>query len=168
MFNIGELVVYSDHGVCKIDDICDKTYGGKTRKYYVLHPIEDTKLNINAPVDNPKVLILKMLDSKEAEEIMQSFSGPGIEWIEDVKLRNKEYNRLIQTGNRKDISDVLNALMRKKQETALDKKQLAEQDRKLLNKTKQILFEELAIALNTKSEDIETRVEDLLGFPVAN
>lgn len=168
MFNVGELVVYSDHGVCKIDDISDKTYGGKTRKYYVLHPIENTNLKINAPVDNKNVLILKMLDAIEAEEIMQSFSGPGIEWIEDVKLRNKEYNRLIQTGNRKEISDVLNALMRKKHETALDKKHLAEQDRKLLNKTKQILFEELAIALNTKTQEIEKRVEDLLGLPVTN
>lgn len=159
MFNVGELIVYSDHGVCKIDDICDKTYGGKTRKYYVLHPIEDANLKINTPVDNKKILILKMLDADEAEEIMESFSGTGVEWIEDVKLRNKEYNRLIQTGNRKDISEVLNTLMRKKHETALNKKQLAEQDRKLLNKTKQILFEELAISLDTKPQEIEARVE---------
>ena len=100
-----------------------------------------------------------MLDADEAEEIMESFSGTGVEWIEDVKLRNKEYNRLIQAGNRKDISEVLNTLMRKKHETALNKKQLAEQDRKLLNKTKQILFEELAISLDTKPQEIEARVE---------
>lgn len=162
MYKIGELVIYSEHGVCKIDDICDKTYGGKTRTYYVLHPIENKQLSINIPVQNNKVIMMKVMDVKEAKKILHSFTDPGIEWIFDVRQRNKEYTNIIQTGNRIDISKIVNTLMRKMNEQKQDKKNLTEQDKKLLVKTQHILFEELAIALNTTYQEIDTKVHELL------
>jgi len=54
MFNIGDSVLYSSHGICLIEDICEKTFMGITKKYYVLHPMEDCKLSISTPVDNPR------------------------------------------------------------------------------------------------------------------
>ncbi|MEC1526197.1 CarD family transcriptional regulator, partial [Neobacillus niacini] len=41
MYHIGDLVIYSAHGICKINDICNKTVSGITRSYYVLHPMEN-------------------------------------------------------------------------------------------------------------------------------
>ncbi|MDQ6596090.1 CarD family transcriptional regulator [Bacillus salipaludis] len=41
MFNIGDLIIYSGHGICRVDDICEKTVSGITRTYYVLHPMEN-------------------------------------------------------------------------------------------------------------------------------
>lgn len=31
MFNIGDLVVYSPHGICRVDDICEKTILGEKK-----------------------------------------------------------------------------------------------------------------------------------------
>ena len=45
MFNIGDLIIYSALGICRIDNICEQTYNGTTRKYYVIQPIEDNKPN---------------------------------------------------------------------------------------------------------------------------
>ncbi|WP_245604614.1 CarD family transcriptional regulator [Paucisalibacillus globulus] len=138
----------TDHIELNLDDISDKTYGGKTRTYYVLHPIENAQLSINIPVQNEKEIMMKVMDVEEAKEIIQSFNGPGIEWVLDVRQRNKEYNNFIQTGNRARISKIVNTLMRKKIETEYEKKHFTEQDKKLLVKTQHNLFEELAIALN--------------------
>lgn len=33
IFTIGDLVIYSGHGICRIDDICDQTYSGIERTY---------------------------------------------------------------------------------------------------------------------------------------
>ena len=44
MFNVGDIIIHSAHGLCEIDDICEKTYGDTTRTYYVLHPL---KIEIN-------------------------------------------------------------------------------------------------------------------------
>lgn len=54
MFTKVDLVVYSSHGIFRIDDVCDKTYAGITRTYDVMHPIEDYGLTIQTPIDNEK------------------------------------------------------------------------------------------------------------------
>lgn len=74
MFNIGELIIYSAHGICRIDDICEKTYFGVTKNFYILHPVVDYRLTISTPVDNNKVVMLELLSKEEAEEILESFS----------------------------------------------------------------------------------------------
>lgn len=54
MFNIGDLIVYSGHGICCIDDICTKTYWDVAKDYRILHTVENGKLTISVPVDNDK------------------------------------------------------------------------------------------------------------------
>ncbi|WP_256358056.1 CarD family transcriptional regulator [Bacillus sp. sid0103] len=75
MFNIGDLVIYSAHGICKIDDICEKTVSGTTRTYYELHPMDnDRQLTISIPVNTDKVVMLEPLQKAEAQEILESFT----------------------------------------------------------------------------------------------
>jgi len=113
MFKIGDMIIYSVHGLCEIKDITEKKHRGTTRKYYVLHPLQDPQLTIYSPVDNDKVVMLEPLEKEEAEEILQSFENPGITWIEDVKQRNRKYQQLITNGDRREIASIANTLMRK-------------------------------------------------------
>lgn len=164
MFKVGELIVHSEHGVCEIDNIIDKTYGGKTRTYYELHPIDNNSLKISIPVNNDKVMMLEVMEKEEAIKIIESFKEPGVEWINDVKVRNKEYNKIIQSADRMNISKIVNTLIRKKLEASTNKKSFAEQDKKLLSKTKHILFEELALALDKSYGEIERKVKSLMNI----
>ena len=156
MFNIGDLVIYSAHGICKVDDICEKTVMGITRPYYVLHPIDNKNdLSISTPVDNDKVVMLELIDKGEAVEILESFKNAGIPWIDKPNMRHSTYFDRINTGDRKEIAGIVNTLMRKKVELELHERKLYEQDRKLLNSAKNILFKELAISLDTSFEEID-------------
>jgi len=82
MFNIGELIIYSAHGICRVDDICEQKIGGKKRNYYKLHPVDDSSLSISVPVESDKVAMLQLVNKEEAEELLESFREPGVEWIE--------------------------------------------------------------------------------------
>ena len=64
MFNVGDLIIYSTHGICQIDEVCEKTVLGVSRHYYVLHPLEDAKLTISTPVDNDKVVMMKVVNNR--------------------------------------------------------------------------------------------------------
>ncbi|WP_249870055.1 CarD family transcriptional regulator [Oceanobacillus saliphilus] len=77
MFKIGDSVIYSVHGLSKIDDICERTFNGVTKNYYVIRPMNDTNLKISIPVDSDKAVIQKTLDKEEAEEILQTFNQSG-------------------------------------------------------------------------------------------
>ena len=163
MFNVGDIIIYSAHGFCEIDDICEKTYGDTTRTYYVLHPLENSKLIINIPIDSKQVVMQKVMEREEAEEILHSFQQPGIEWIEDARQRTKHYKSLVNTGDRKVIAKVAITLMRKKREATKDKKKLDNDDRVLLANIQNIMYKELAVALDTSYEEISNKVKHMIS-----
>lgn len=167
MLEIGELVIYSGHGICRIKDIVDRTISGKTRKYYVLYPLEDAhKLSISIPVDNKKVQIYSLMTKEEAEEVMESFKEPGVEWIEKNHLRYHSYNKIINTGDRKEIVKVLKTLMLRKLELEKTNHKLGAQDRKIIDQTENILFKELAIALDLSYEEVvEKALQYIKKYP---
>lgn len=155
MLNIGELIIYSGHGICKVDDICDKTYLGNTKTYYVLHPLVNShQLTISTPVDNEKVTMTRLIEKNQAEEILESFNWPGVDWIEKNHLRIQVYNDIVKTGNRKEIAKVANTLIRKKHELEMNGKKFGELDKQLLTAIQNILFNEMAISLNTTYDAI--------------
>ncbi|MDN7242994.1 CarD family transcriptional regulator [Planococcus sp. N028] len=155
MFNIGDLIIYSAHGICQIDDICDETVAGVTKKYYKLHPYESNHhITIRTPVDNDKVLMLSMIPKEEVTDIMDAFKEPALEWDNNPNMRLQYFSDIINTGERKEIAKVVNTLMRKKIEVKLDGKNLYERDHKVLNSTQTILFKELSIALDTTFEEV--------------
>ncbi|MDR7077448.1 CarD family transcriptional regulator [Neobacillus niacini] len=154
MFNVGDLIIYSSLGICRIDNICEQTYNGTTRKYYVIQPVEDKNLTIHNPVDNDQVVMLGMINREDALEILESFKEKGIRWIDKGHDRTKEYTDIVKTGNRKEISRIINTLMRKKFDADRNGKKLGDPDRRLLSSIQNILFKELAIALNTSFESI--------------
>jgi CarD family transcriptional regulator len=163
MFNVGDMIVHSAHGLCEIDDICEKTYGDTTGTYYVMHPLADLKLFINIPIDSKQVVVQKVMEREEAEEILHSFQQPGIEWIENVRQRTKQYNSLVNTGDRKEIAKVAITLMRKKREANGNKMKLHDHDQVLLANIQNIMFKELALSLDTSYEEISNKVKRMIS-----
>ncbi|WP_346846665.1 CarD family transcriptional regulator [uncultured Clostridium sp.] len=163
MFNIGELIIYSAHGICRVDDIFEQIIGGKKRNYYKLHPVDDSSLSISVPVESDKVAMLQLVNKEEAEELLESFREPGVEWIEASTERNQVYSKVVKNGDRKEISKVISTLMRKKLKIEAEGTKLHQQDIKLLSNVQSILFTELAFKLNTTFEVINRKVARLIN-----
>lgn len=165
MFSIGDLVIYSTHGVCKIDDICQKTVAGVTREYYELHPLgneQETQLTISTPVHNNEVTMLELMDEDEADDVLESFKNPVMKQYEDVSKRHNAFAKLVDSGDRQELANVTNTLMRKKMEMLQDNKKLNQRDQDLLNAAQDTLFEELAISLDTNSKQINKTVVGMI------
>lgn len=164
MLKVGDLVIYSTHGICRIDDITEKTFNGIEKSYYVLRPIENSQnLTINAPVEQiGKVTIQQLMNKEEAEKILESFKSDGYEWIERTQDRAKEYNNVIKSGNREQIALICNTLMKKKYVIEKEDRKFYENDTKLLTTIKDILFKELAIALDLSYDEVEKQIKIIL------
>lgn len=163
MFKEGDLVLYSYHGICKIDDICEKSFSNKIINYYILHPINDKRLCISIPVDNGKVPILELLTQKEAEIILESFKDEGIGWIDVDRDRTETYNYIIKKGDRTEIAKIAKTLMKEKASLESKGKKFHEKDKKMLLGIQNILFSELAFLLNTTLEEIECKVSGYIN-----
>lgn len=168
MLQIGDLIIYQVHGICRVDDICDQTYVGVTRTYYVLHPIENNhNLTVHIPVEKGKALLMKLIDKEEAEKVLQSFHSEGIEWIQRPQQRGHVYTGIVNTGNRIDIAKVANTLIQKKIELEKDGKKFNELDKKMLTNIEKIFFQEIAVALDTSVEDITDEVNRILDKKIS-
>ncbi|MGM8215346.1 CarD family transcriptional regulator [Bacillaceae bacterium W0354] len=164
MLNIGELVIYSSHGICRVEEITSKTFNGIAKEYYVLRPIENNQnLTINAPVDhNNQIMMLELIEEKEAKELLNIFKSDDIMWVEKAHDRTKLYEKFMNTGNREEIAKVANTLIRKKNEIEEEGKKFPENDNKFLTNIQNILFKELALALNMTDDAIQDKINKLV------
>lgn len=90
MFKTNDYFIYSSRGVCRIDDICDRSINHTKRTYYVFHPVTDKDAKIMIPIDNQKIFMRAIISPEEAEEIIDYFSSPDvIPWNDNKKLRTK-------------------------------------------------------------------------------
>ncbi|WP_203334812.1 CarD family transcriptional regulator [Planococcus beigongshangi] len=155
MFNIGDQIIYSTHGLCIIDDIREETIAGVTRKYYLLHPTENHhRITIRTPVDNDKVVMLSLMKKDAALDIIKAFEEAPLEWAESPNARFNYFSDILNTGDRQSVAQVVNTLMRRKIDAKLEGKNLYERDHKILNSAQSILFKELALALDITFEEV--------------
>ncbi len=163
MFKVGDLIVYAEHGICRIDDITDQTFSGITREYYILHPIKnDQNLTISVPVNIKNSSMQNIMDKDEAEDILKVMETEEVEWIEKLQDRNRQYTKIVNTGDREEIAQVARTLIKKKREIEEEGKKFPENDRTLLETIESILFEEIAIALDTTPNKITQRIENII------
>lgn len=154
MYNVGDVVIYSTHGLCSIEDICEQTYSDITKTYYVLQPLNDSKLTIRTPTDNAKNQLRNIIDKEEALKILHSFTSPGVEWLEQSTHRMRLHVEIIKTGDRQKQADLLNTLFRKRLEYIAIEKKFPKQEEKLLHSLQEIIFSEFSIVLNKSSDEI--------------
>src|SRR5699024_10867351 len=107
MLQIGDLAIYQNHGICRVEDICDQTYAGVTRTYYMLYPIENSEgLTAYVPVENGKTLLLKLIDKEKAKKVLLSFHSEGIEWIQRPQRRSQVYGKIMHSGDRMETAKI--------------------------------------------------------------
>ncbi|KGR79376.1 CarD family transcriptional regulator [Ureibacillus manganicus] len=158
MYSVGDLIIYSSHGICEIDDITEKSFSNQTKTYYVMHPINDSKLVINVPIHSDKINLQDVVNKATAEKIIDSFKHPGVDWIEKNNHRIHIFSEAIKNGDRFEIAKIVNTLMVKQHDNEFLGKKLGSQDMKLLTSIQNILFSELALSLETTSDEIYNRV----------
>ncbi len=163
MYNVGDLIMYASHGICEIDDITEKNFSNQSKTYYVMHPLNNNQLVINVPIHSEKINIQDVVNKETAQRIINSFKQPGVEWIEKNNHRIHIYSEAIKKGDRFEIAKIVNTLMFKQHQDDLIGKKYGSQDMKLLTTIQNILFSELAISLETSSDDIYNRVEECLN-----
>jgi len=135
---------------------------GEKKNCYEIHPINDERLFLSVPVEKGDLLLFKMADKSEAEDLLNKFNEKGYEWIDNNNERVKIYTDILKTGKREDISLVLNALITEGIKLSKIDKKLNEKDKRILSSIEEILFEELAYALEITKEEVKSKIYKII------
>lgn len=163
MFKKGEKIIYGQTGVCEVLDITEKELIKNQRKlYYVLSPVFQQNNIIYAPIDSDKVFMRSIMSKEEALKLISKI--PEIKSkIKSAELSADECRAKILSHDINELVE-LGAIIYEKKKTAREqKKKLGFADEKFMQIAENLLFGELAVALDIPLEQVLEFIKGQLG-----
>ncbi len=157
-FQIGDKVVYPNHGVGVIEQISSRTIGANIEKFYLLK-IKSSNLKVMVPFHNiESVGLRRVVRNGEIHKILDFLTDGKCENNSDWKYRFKENSDRMRTGSLLEVAGVLKSLLILNQT-----KPLSFREKKMLERARYLLVSELAMAKNSEESDIEDILSKALG-----
>jgi len=157
-FQIGDKVVYPNHGVGVIEQISSRTIGLNVQKFYLLK-IKASSLKVEVPFSNVGMVGLRpVVRNGEITKILNFLTDGKCDNNADWKYRFKENSDKMRTGSLLEVAVVLKSLL-----LLAKSKALSFREKKMLDRARYLLVTELAMVKNTA----EMEIEDLLNKALA-
>lgn len=167
-FQVGDKVVYPNHGVGIIEQISSRTIGNNVEKFYLLK-IKSSSLKVMVPFHNvDSVGLRRVVKNGEIQKILEFLTDGKCCNNADWKDRFKENSDRMRTGSLLEVAGVLKSLL------LLNRtKPLSFREKKMLERARYLLVSELAMAKNIAEDEIETLLTKALSkaklkFPEAS
>lgn len=167
-FQVGDKVVYPNHGVGVIEQISSRTLGASVEKFYLLR-IKSSSLKVMVPFHNVEsVGLRRVVKNGEVQRIIEFLTDGKCENHADWKYRFKENSDKMRTGSLLEVAGVLKSLLLLNQT-----KPLSFREKKMLERARYLLVSELAMAKNCDEAQIEHLLNKALSkcrlrFPEAS
>jgi CarD family transcriptional regulator len=149
-FNIGDRVVYPNHGVGIVEQIGSRTLGQQVEKYYLLN-IKSSNLKVTIPFHSVSAVGLRrVVRNGEIQKILDYLADGNGASAADWKDRFKENSDRMRTGSLLEVAAVLKSLL-----VLRESKSLSFREKKMLERARYLLVSELALARNCEESSIE-------------
>jgi CarD family transcriptional regulator len=156
-FQVGDKVIYPNHGLGIVERIEEKTILGTTCGFFHLR-IVSNDTTVLVPVANVDgVGLRKAITDEEVERLFSLLSDGKIDNHQNWKGRFKDNSDKMRTGSIYDMADVLKSL------TFLSKsKSLSFREKRMLDRAKALIISEISEVIREKALAVEERVDQAL------
>jgi CarD family transcriptional regulator len=155
--SIGQKVAYPNQGVCMVENIEKKKIGGDSLEFYELRVLGDNS-TIFVPMANVKAVGLRpIITSKQYKNLVVNLAKDFEEVSSDWKVRSREYNEKLQSGDVFEAADVLKKLTYLSHE-----KKLSFREQSLLEKAKFLIVSEVTNAGLADESMIDGKINELI------
>lgn len=158
MYSVGDCIAHPMHGAGVIDRVESKKINGETRDYYVMK-IPVGGMLVMIPTETSDVIgVRPIVDSAQAEEIINSISAMEISMTQNWNRRYRENMLRIKSGDLMEVAAVIKGLAARDTD-----KGLSTGERKMLHSAKQILISEIVLSQSSSYEEVEQRLNKVLA-----
>lgn len=168
MYKIGDYIVKSGSGVCRVDNIMHLDISGidKNRLYYLLVPLGDEKGKIYLPVDTAEQQIRKVMSMEEAYELIAGIPHIQEISIENDKLREQKYKETFKHTDCESLLRIIKTTYLRKMDRLEKGKKNTVADEYYLNLAEKHLFSELCLVLGKDKEEIHHLILEAVNQPI--
>ncbi|AZZ40090.1 CarD family transcriptional regulator [Acidipropionibacterium jensenii] len=158
-FNVGETVVYPNHGAAVIEDLETRTIKGEEKLYLVLRIIGQNDLVVRVPACNLDLVgVRDVVDEKGLEKVFDVLRKTQVEEPTNWSRRYKANTEKLHSGNIIKVSEVVRDLWRRERDRGL-----SAGEKRMLSKARQILVSELALAEKVEEDKAEEMLDEVLA-----
>ncbi len=161
-FEVGQLVIYPNHGIGLIERIEQKQVGTNAFSMYELR-LSFNNSTIHVPIQNADEVGLRLpVSFDDCHLLFGDLSDDFTTIPTDWKTRHRDYSEKVRHGQLFEVADVLKKL------TFLSRqKPLSFREQRLLEKSRYLVVSELAAVCNNNKCQIEERVDRALDAACA-
>ena len=162
MYQVGDLIVYGNTGVCRISGLTTPNLPGADckKEYYVLEPLFQDG-TIYSPVDNTRVHIRPVISKEQAEELIAMI--PSLQTHEFYSAGTQQlaehYQSFFSSHNCSDLLELIMSIYAKKQYMIAKKHKFGQIDERFMRKAEDLLYGELSVALGIEPKEIPAYIE---------
>lgn len=160
MYTVGDIIIYSCEGVCRIESIEKLDVSGidSDKLYYNLSPVFHMG-NIFVPVDT-KMYMRPVIKHEEVHSLINLIPmiKTSVMASQSRRMLEENYNKYIQTHDCLDLIKLLKSIDQKASEAAKEKKKLGAIDERFKKKAEELLFGEFSVVLNIPREDVRSYI----------
>lgn len=162
MYQVGDLIFYGGTGVCRVTGAktLDLLGTGAPQPYYILNPLYQ-ECTISAPANSDKVFIRSVLTRQEAEDLIDSIPTIQAEAYHNRMLHQLEqhYEASFKSHACADLVEMTMSIYAKKQILKEQKRKFGMVDERFLKRAEDLLFGELAVALDIPKGDVPSYIQ---------
>jgi len=157
-FEVGDKVVYPNHGVGTIENISSRSFGAQFEKFYLLRLVYSS-MTVMVPFSNVDTIGLrKVTRNAEITRVLAFLSSGSCHFHMDWKARFKENSEKMLSGSLLSVAEVLKGLLLLQIE-----KPLSFREKKMLDRSRHMLVTELIMARRIPESDAVTLLQRALG-----
>ena len=162
-FEVGDTVIYPNHGLGVVEKIEEKTILGTTCGFYSLR-MSSSDTTVLVPLDNVEgVGLRRAIEDSEVKKLFTKLSNGKIDNHQNWKGRFKDNSDKMRTGSIRDVIDVLKSL------NLLSKsKNLSFREKRMLDRAKFLVVSEISEVTGDTSETVDEKVEKALDRCLVN
>lgn len=149
MYQPGDKIVYSVHGVCRVVEIEVKRVDREKISYYVLEPVDQPGARYYVPSEKPAAVakMRPILSREEMTGLLRENTSVDDHWVADENRRKQQYRELISGGRREDILAIIRLLHRHRMQQEEIGKRLHLCDETILRDCEKMLISEISVVL---------------------
>lgn len=157
-FQIGERVVYPNHGVGTVENISTRTFGLRSERYYLLR-LATNSLTVMIPFSHVSDVGLRRVTRNAEIQRMLDFLASGkstrrIDW----KDRFKENSEKMRVGEIGEVADVFKGLLLQQRG-----KPLSFREKKMLDRARHMIITEVSTSRSLSTDQAADILQKALG-----
>ncbi len=163
MFQIGDIVVYENGGVCKVVKIGTPDFMKGDTQFYFLQPLFDNSGMIYLKVENDTHILKPLPQPQEVDEILGGAKDIAPMYNSSEKQRGVEFKEALRSCEIGQWIAMLKGILMEKDRREKRGKRLNMSDDRNMQKVEQLLTTEISVVYQIPVEKAEERVQGVIA-----